>query len=413
MFESITIIISLAALFGYINYKLLKLPTTVGLMILALCTAGIMVLVRKVNQEFFYTVCAVVETVDFKTVLLDFMLSFLLFAGALHTNLRQLLKQKTAIITFATLGVLISTFTVAVLLYLALQLIGYPLDFIYCLLFGSLISPTDPIAVLAIFRQSKVDKNLELKISGESLFNDGIGVVVFTTIYMIVEEGTNSFAPLEVLEIFGVEALGGMIFGLALGFLGYYMLKSVNDNPKIEVIITVAMALGGYSLASYLHLSGPLAMVVAGLLLGSKLETCVFSENSRKHLEYFWEMLDDLLNAVLFVLIGLEILVLTFEHYYLWAGLAAILAVLVGRITSVSLPMMFLHPKGSRKNTTAVMIWGGLRGGISVALALSLSGEIDNRELIVCITYIVVVFSIIVQGMTIGKLVKKLGVIEE
>ena len=408
MFQSFSIIISLAALFSYVNHRFFKLPITIGLMIMALITAGVMVILQQTYNELFVTVCMVVEDLNFKEVLLEIMLSFLLFAGALHTNLKDLLQERKAVITFATVGVLISTFVIGLLLYWGLQLFNYPLDFIYCLLFGALISPTDPIAVLAIFKEAKVNKSLELKISGESLFNDGVGVVIFLTIYMIAQEGSAHFEFTETLKLFAEEAIGGLVFGLALGYLGYRMLKSVENAPKIEVMITVALATGGYTLASILHVSGPLAMVVAGLFLGSKLETSVFSDKSREHIDIFWEMLDELLNAVLFVLIGLEVLILTFEVPYFWIGVLAIVLVLIGRLISVVIPLSILKEPDKPK-LTKVLVWGGLRGGISVALALSISAELPQRELIVFITYTVVVFSIIVQGLTIKKVVQKLG----
>lgn len=408
MFHSITIIISLAAIFSYVNHKLLKLPTTIGLMIMALVTAGIMLVIRQVNQEFFFSVMQVIEDIDFKEVLLDVMLSFLLFAGALHTSLKDLLNERKSVITFATVGVIISTVVIGTLLYLLLQLIQLPIEFIYCLLFGALISPTDPIAVLAIFKEAEINKSLELKISGESLFNDGIGVVVFLSLYAVAKEGVAEFEIHETLILFVKESMGGLLYGLILGYLGFLMLKSVEDAPKIEVLITVAIAMGGYSLASFIHVSGPLAMVMAGLFLGSKLESCLISEASRQHIELFWEMLDELLNATLFVLIGLEVLILPFEIPYLWAGALAILAVLLGRVFSIGIPLLFLKEITTKQKTGMVMIWGGLRGGISVALALSISNVVPQWEILVVITYIVVVFSIIFQGLTIEKLVKKL-----
>jgi len=370
-----------------------------------------MVVIQETNHELFVTVCQVVEDINFKEVLLDVMLSGLLFAGALHTNLRELLTEKKSIISFATLGVLISTIVIAGLLYFGLQLFNYPIDFIYCMLFGALISPTDPIAVLAIFKEAKVNKSLELKISGESLFNDGVGVVVFLTIYMIAKEGSSHFELSETLKLFAEETIGGLVYGLALGYLGYRMLKSVEDAPKIEVLITVAMAMGGYTLASFIHVSGPLAMVVAGLFMGSKLESSVFSEKSKQHIDLFWELLDELLNAVLFVLIGLEVLILTFEYSFLWSGILAIVVVLIGRVISVYIPLSVIKVPNKQK-TAAVMIWGGLRGGISVALALSISTELPEREFLVFITYTVVVFSIIFQGLTVKKLVQRLGLTE-
>ena len=410
MFQSFGIIVSLAALFSYINHKFLKLPTTIGLMILALITAAIMVGVQQVRNDIFMKVCMIVLEVNFKDILLNIMLSFLLFAGAMHTDLRELSKQRVPVFIFATLGVLISTFLVGAAVYYLLQLIGLPIGFIYCLLFGALISPTDPIAVLAILKEARVQKSLELKISGESLFNDGVGVVVFLSILMIAEKGVAHFEGQEILLLLAEEAGGGIIYGLALGFIGHLLLKSVQDAPKIEVLITLAIAMGGYSLASIIHVSGPLAMVVAGLFIGHKINSANYTEASKQHLHLFWEMLDDILNAVLFVLIGLEVLILTFKLPFLIAGVGAVVVVLIARLISVSIPITFLKSEAISKTKTAAMLtWGGLRGGISVALALSV-GEIPERDLIVFITYVVVGFSIIVQGLSIKPLVQKLKI---
>ncbi|MGI9543517.1 MAG: cation:proton antiporter [Cyclobacteriaceae bacterium] len=410
MFQSFGIIVSLAAFFSYINHKFLKLPTTIGLMILALITAAVMVWVQQVRNDIFIQICAVIEEVNFREILLNVMLSFLLFAGAMHTNLKELSKERVPVFIFATLGVLISTFLVGTAIYYLLQLIGLPMGFIYCLLFGALISPTDPIAVLAILKEAKVKKSLELKISGESLFNDGVGVVVFLSILMIAEKGVAHFEGQEILILLAEEAGGGIIYGLVLGFVGHLLLKSVQDAPKIEVLITLAIAMGGYSLASIIHVSGPLAMVVAGLYIGHKINSADYTEASKQHLHLFWEMLDDILNAVLFVLIGLEVLILTFKLPFLIAGIASIVIVLIARFISVSLPITFFKNDTISKTKTAAMLtWGGLRGGISVALALSV-GEIPERDLIVFITYVVVGFSIIVQGLSIKPLVQKLKI---
>lgn len=410
MFESFTTILSLSALFSYINHKWLKLPTTIGLMILALATAVIFILLEKIAPSSYQFFCQTILNIDFKTILLDVMLSFLLFAGAMHVNIRELQKETIPVLLFATLGVLISTMVVGSLVYLVAGLIGVDIPFIYALLFGALISPTDPIAVLAILKEANVSKRLELKIEGESLFNDGIGVVVFVTILTLatIMEG-ETFGLVEIAELFFEEAVGGVIYGLALGFLGWWLLRSIEDDPKICVLITLAIAMGGYALASILHVSGPLAMVVAGLVIGNKIMAKDFDHKAYHLIETIWDMLDDILNGVLFVLIGLVIFTLDFTPAYLMLGLITIIIVLVGRVISVGLPYSILkHTEHHPWKTVALLSWGGLRGGISVALALSLSEDMAVRPAIVFITYIVVLFSIIVQGLTIKKVVKYL-----
>lgn len=410
MFASFTLILSLSALFSYINHKILKLPTTIGLMILALASALLILGFEQVSPNTFAFFCQTVLDIDFKTILLDVMLSLLLFAGAMHVNIRDLEQQKRAVILFSTLGVLISTFVVGGLVYLAAMLVGINLPFIFALLFGALISPTDPIAVLAILKEAKVNKNLELKIEGESLFNDGIGVVVFITILTIATamEG-ESFGLVEILQLFAEEAIGGLVYGLVLGWVGWQLLKSIEDDPKICVLISLSIVLGGYSLASLIHVSGPLAMVAAGLYIGNHINHPNFSRTSEDLLDTFWDILDDILNGVLFVLIGLVIFALKFEPPFLLLGIISIAIVLIARFISVALPFTLLKEEPStRMKSILLLTWGGLRGGISVALALSLSEDIPYRDAIVFITYTVVVFSILVQGLTIKPLVKAL-----
>ena len=407
MFESLTIIVAVAALFSYINHKFLKLPVTIGLLSLSLVLALFFVALREVSPDVFHQACEIVLNINFREILMNVMLSFLLFAGAMHVDLKALEKEKWAVLLFATLGVLISTFIVGALGYLVFGLIGLSVPFIHCLLFGALISPTDPIAVLAILKEAHASKSLELKISGESLFNDGVGVVVFLSIAMISSMGVENFEASEIFHIFALEALGGIVYGLLLGYLGYLLLQSIDDAPKIEVLITVAIAMGGYSLADILGVSGPLAMVAAGLLIGDRLGSGKFSNKSKEHLDIFWEMLDDILNAVLFVLIGLEVLTLSFEFTHFIAGLLASVIVLVARFSSVGLSYSMLKSHDiSKIRTVAILTWGGLRGGISVALALSLAPSM-SREIIVFITYMVVVTSVLVQGLTIKSVVKK------
>lgn len=406
-FLIISILVFLSATFGYINVRFLKLPNTIGLMVITIAfTLGIFALSyfddTLLNAEKF-----IISQIDFKTVLLDIMLSFLLFAGALHTNFEQLKVQRWPIFVFSTLGVLVSTFLVGAAMYWGLQIFGLQVDFIYCLLFGSLISPTDPIAVLGILKKAGAPKKLETKIVGESLFNDGVGVVVFLTIYQFASSGNADVTALDVLELFGVEVIGGVLLGLCLGYITYRLMKSIDDYD-IEVIITLAAVMVGTVIAQHFHLSAPLAMVTAGLMVGNDtIRNNSMSEITEVYVDKFWELIDILLNTLLFVLIGMEMLVLTFETEYFLAGLLAIPVVLMCRYLSLLLPINFFKKKlDFVPKTNLIMTWGGLRGGISIALALGLTQEM-HHDLFLVITYIVVVFSIIVQGLTVGKLVKK------
>lgn len=408
-FLIITELVVLASIFGYINVRYIKLPTTIGLMVITiLFTFGVFVLsyfdATLLNAEKY-----IISHVDFKTVLLDIMLSFLLFAGALHTNFEQLKIQRWPIIVFATLGTLASTFLVGTGMYYGVQLIGFEIKFIYCLLFGALISPTDPIAVLGILKQARVPKKLETKIVGESLFNDGVGVVVFLTVYNIAVKGEGEVTPLEILELFGIEVIGGILFGLLLGWITYRLMKSIDDYD-IEVIITLAAVMGGTVIAHKIHVSAPLAMVTAGLMVGNDtVRNSAMSKITENYVDKFWELIDILLNTILFVLIGMEILVLSFETSYVIAGLIAVPIVLICRYLSLIIPVKLFEKKlDFVPNTGLIMTWGGLRGGISIALALGLTDTM-HREFFLVVTYVVVVFSIIVQGLSIGKLVQKLN----
>ena len=404
-------ILSLAAMFSYVNYRWLKLPSTIGLMLMALVTAVSVISLQGILPGVYDFFCQVILDIDFKTILLDVMLSFLLFAGAMHINLHELSKERLPILLFATLGVGISTILVGGLLFGASQMIGMTLPFLHCLLFGALISPTDPIAVIAILKEAGVNKSLELKIEGESLFNDGVGVVVFTGILLLIEAETEMHGSgtvgLEVLKLFGEEAIGGIVYGLVLGYVGWQLIKSIQENAHLAVLLTLVMAMGGYALASVIHVSGPLAMVVTGLIIGNKINHPDFSVHCRDILSSIWAILDDTLNAMLFVLIGLLIHLLPFDATYVLLGFLAIVIVLIGRIISVILPFSLLKHHGNLWKTVSVLSWGGLRGGISVALALSLSNEM-SKDILLFITYAVVLFSIIVQGLTLGKLVKRM-----
>lgn len=411
LFEIVAALITLSAVFSYINHRWFKLPTTIGVMAISLAFSLALIAAGLVFPPVVNKAETVIGGIDFYEAVMHGMLGFLLFAGAMHINLGDLAKQRFLIGSLASVGVIASTFIVGGLAWYVFRLFGIEVRFIYCLLFGSLISPTDPIAVLAILKQAGASKGLEIKIAGESLFNDGVGVVVFLGLLEIAT-GQYGFDLGHLTALFVQEAIGGAVFGLGIGFLAFLMLRSV-DNYQVEILISLAVATGGYALADALHLSGPIAMVVAGLLIGNHGRTLAMSESTCEHLDTFWELVDEILNAVLFVLIGLEVIILTFTGAYLMAGLTMIPVVLLARLISVGTPITIirqwqsLHPHAVR-----LLTWGGLRGGISVALALSIPSRIDGipvpeREVLLAVTYIVVVFSIMVQGLTIGPLIRK------
>jgi Na+:H+ antiporter len=408
-FLIITTLVVLAAAFGYLNVRFLKLPNTIGLMVITIVFTLAVLALSYFDSTLLNAEKYIITQIDFETVLLDIMLSFLLFAGALHTNFEQLKVQRWPVLIFATLGVLVSTFLVATAMFYSLQWLGLQVDYIYTLLFGALISPTDPIAVLGILKQAGVPKKLETKIVGESLFNDGVGVVIFLTIFQIASARGVDIEPIEILKLFGKEVIGGILLGLLLGWITYRLMKSINDYD-IEVIITLAAVMGGTVIAQKFHLSAPLAMVTAGLIVGnSTVRQSAMSEITESYVDKFWELIDILLNTILFVLIGMEMLVLALEGNYIIAGLIAIPIVLVCRFTSLLFPINFFKKRlDFVPNTNLIMTWGGLRGGISIALALGLTQEM-HRDLFLVITYVIVVFSIIVQGLSVGKLVKRLG----
>jgi len=406
-FLIITSLVTISAVFGYINVRFLKLPNTIGLMLITiLFTLGVFAL-SAIDSTLLNAEKYIITHIDFKEVLLDIMLSFLLFAGALHTNFEQLRVQRWPILAFSTLGVLISTFLVGIAIFWLLPYMGLEVPFIYCLLFGALISPTDPIAVLSILKQAGAPKRLETKIVGESLFNDGVGVVVFITIFKIAQIGGTEVEVLDIIKLFSQEVFGGVFLGMVLGWATFKLMKSIDDYD-IEVIITLATVMAGTVIAQKLHLSAPLAMVTAGLYVGNDtVRHSAMSKITENYVDKFWELIDILLNTILFVLIGMEMLVLSFEMSYFIAGMVAIPVILICRYLSLLLPIKFFEKKlDFVPKTNLIMTWGGLRGGISIALALGLSQEM-HRDLFLVITYIVVVFSILVQGLTVGKLVKK------
>ncbi|MCO5124814.1 MAG: sodium:proton antiporter [Rhizobacter sp.] len=395
------------ALLAYVNARFVKLPSAIGVMVIALTLSLGLVALEMVGfgsrllayEESF------VRSIDFSDVLMQGMLSLLLFAGALHVDLSELKAYRWQIGAMALVGTALSALLVGGAVWYALPWLGVQLPLVYCLLFGALISPTDPIAVMGILKSAGAPRHLESVIAGESLFNDGVGVVLFALLLGMLASGE---APtLEgALSMLAREAIGGVLFGLALGYLTYRLLKSV-DQYQVEVLLTLAAVMGGYALAQHLHVSGPLAMVVAGLMIGNHGRALAMSDTTRRYVDLFWELLDEMLNAVLFVLIGLEAVLIPFSPALLIGGGVAIAVTLAARATTAGLPAAVFRerlrlPRGS----AWVLTWGGLRGGISVALALSLPLG-PQREIVLALTYCVVVFSILVQGLSIGWLVRR------
>jgi CPA1 family monovalent cation:H+ antiporter len=404
LFAVFAILITITALLSYVNERALRLPPTIGVMVAALSGSLLLVLAGRWGLGVDRWAETLLEQIDFSRLLMDGMLSFLLFAGALHVDLGDLVERKWSILSLATVGVVLSTFLVGTGVYYLLPWLGLELPYVYALLFGALISPTDPIAVLGILRSANAPPRLEATIIGESLFNDGVGVVVFSMILGLVA-GEHGMSATDAGGLFLEEAVGGIAFGLALGYVAYVLLKSV-DQHVVELLITLALVSGGYVLAGALHTSGPIAMVVAGLFIRNHGRIFGMSDGSRQYQDVFWKLIDEILNAVLFVMIGLEVLVLSWQPGWLLAGVIAIPLLLGVRFVCVGLPISFLRvSREFDPATVRLMTWGGIRGGISIALALSLPPS-AHRELILVITYTVVVFSILVQGLTLGRAVR-------
>lgn len=403
LFDVIAILLGLVAVFSFINQRYFRFPMVIGLMIISLAMALVFLALEHYGapaaadwaQRF-------VGAINFNATVLHGLLSFILFAGALHVDLNRLREQRRMIALFALGGVVVSTFLVGTLMWVALGLLGVRFPYIYSLLFGALISPTDPIAVLAILRKVGMPSRLEIKIVGESLFNDGIAVVLFIVILQIAEGGTPG--PGYVVQIFAREAAGGVGLGLLGGGMAYWMLRRV-DNYQVEVMITLGLVTGIYDLADTLAMSGPLAVVVAGLIVGNHGRSLAMSAKTRRHLDSFWELIDEVVNAILFILIGLQVLVLPYILTYFVGGVVAIPTVLLSRWITVGVPVTLLRPlREFVPHAIKIMTWGGLRGGISVAMALSVPRG-PEHDIIVTMTYMVVIFSILVQGLTIGRLV--------
>jgi CPA1 family monovalent cation:H+ antiporter len=404
-YNIISILIFLTAVFAYVNDRWIKWPPTIGIMVIALLSSVLIATLGNLIPGISSKASLLVSHINFEQVLMKVMLGFLLFAGSLHIDANLLKKEFWPVMLMATAGTFISAFLVSVMAWYLFALFGLQMPYIYCLLFGALISPTDPIAVMGILKQAGIPKSLELKITGESLFNDGVGVVLFLTILEVAVNGTEKFSMGGAALLFLKEAGGGLLFGALLGYLAHMLVRSI-DNYRVEVLITLTVVMCGYSLADYLHLSGPLAIIIAGIIMGTKGRQEGLSAVSLDYLGKFWDLTDEIFNAILFLLVGLEMLVIKINPTIMIIGCIMIVVVLLARLLCVAMPVMFLKIWIKfEKNAIPMLTWGGLRGGLSVAMALSIPAAMHKDEFVL-ITYIIVVFSIIVQGLTIGKLAR-------
>ncbi|WP_296402876.1 sodium:proton antiporter [Psychrobacter sp.] len=405
--EISAVFLTITALLAYINKRFIGLPTTIGVMVISLVVSIVAIFLGLLGFDGLIDYeKGLLAELDFTEVLLDGMLSMLLFAGALHVNIQDLRTYKLPIAVLACIGTIVSSLLIALAVYFIMPFVGFELGFIWCLLFGALISPTDPIAVMGILASAGAPKSLETVIAGESLFNDGIGVVIFVILLGILISGDIPTAS-YISHTLAVEAGGGILFGFVLGAILYYLLKSI-DSYQEEVLLTLAGVLGGYALASHFHLSGPLAMVIMGLMLGNRGRALAMSDETRHYIDLFWELIDEILNAILFVLIGLEVVVIAYSFNMFIAAILAIIIALTARFIVVGLTTKSLRkqldlPEGAWK----VLTWGGLRGGISVALVLQLPSG-PQRDILLTLTYAIVIFSILVQGLSIGKVARNL-----
>jgi len=407
LYYSFSVLIVLASVFAYINLRFIKLPSTIGIMLMAIIVS---IIIRFAGSSIFpdttNRLFKLISELDFTEVLMGAMLNFLLFAGAIHVNFADLRKQRLPVLTFSTISVIISTFVIGGILYYVAPLFGVALPFLYCLLFGALISPTDPIAVLGILKKAKVSKALETKITGESLFNDGVAVVLFAVILQLTQTDDAHISIGSISWLLAKEALGGLLLGALLGYSASKAMKRIDDYI-VSSLITLSVVMGGYLIAHTFHISGPLTMVAAGLLIGNYGKRVAMSPLTKDYLAKFWELIDEVLNAILFLFIGFELLLIPDFSTYWLISVVAIFIVLFARFVSIWIPSIIVpfKPKLSRGSLT-MLVWGGLRGGVSIALVLSVTNG-AYKELLLEMTYFVVVFSIVVQGLSVGKVSKR------
>ena len=407
LYYSFSVLIVLAALFSYANLRFLKLPGTIGIMIIAMLVS---VAIRLLGDSYFpdatKDLFQLFNSLDFNEILMGAMLNFLLFAGAMHVNILDLKNLRWTIATYATISVVLSAFIVSGILYYIAPYFGIQIPYIYCLLFGTLISPTDPIVVLGILKQAKVPKVIETKITGESLFNDGVAVVMFAVVLQIATNPNFDADFASVSKLFLMEAGGGVLLGLLLGFTASNSMKKIDDY-KVSALITLSIVMGGFLIAKELHISSPLAMVIAGLIIGNYGKKVAMSSTTRDYLAKFWELIDEIMNAILFLFIGFELLLIEDLMDQILLGIATIFIVLLSRTLSIMIPARTILRKNTfSKGSLIVLVWGGIRGGVSIALVLSMPNS-EWKDLLLEITYIVVLFSIVIQGLTVGKVARR------
>jgi len=408
-FDAAAILIVLAAVLGYLNHRLFKLPASVGLTLMGALASLVVIAMDRImpSEHLSEMVVGFLASIDFQTTLMDGMLSFLLFAGALHVDWTEMRRARLPIFVLSTVGVLLSTAIVGGGFWAISNALGVAAPLLWCMVFGALISPTDPVAVMAVLQRSAVPPTLRAVVAGESLFNDGVGVVVFT-IVLGAALGTESFTLGHAASVFLKEAGGGIVLGLVIGWIAFRAMRSI-DEYSVEVMISLAVVMGGYSLSHWIHVSGPVAMAVAGLIIGNHGVAHAMSDVTRDYLIKFWALIDEILNAVLFLLIGLEIIAIAPDVRVLVLGALCVLLVVVARLLSVALPLALMRPVFTLGALgTPTLVWGGLRGGISIALALSLPDS-PVRTTILAATYVVVLFAVIVQGGTVGLLIKRVA----
>lgn len=409
LYYTFSVLIVLAALFSYWNIRFLKLPGTIGIMIIAMAVS---VGIRLLGDQFFPATSRqfflMIQGFDFTEILMGAMLNFLLFAGALHVNVSDLKEHKIPILTYATISVVLSAFIIAILLYYIAPLLGISIPFVYCLLFGTLISPTDPIVVLGVLKQAKVPKIIETKITGESLFNDGVAVVMFAVVLKLAIDPAFEASFGAVSKLFLLEAGGGVALGVLLGFTAARVMKKMDDY-KVSVLITLSVVMGGFLIAKQVHVSSPLAMVISGLVIGNYGKSVAMSSVTRDYLGKFWELVDEIMNAILFLFIGFELLMIPDLSEQILLGMLAIVIALLARTLSIFIPAASILRKNTyTRGSLTTMVWGGIRGGVSIALVMSIpaaAGEI--KDVLLEVTYIVVLFSIVVQGLSVGKVAQK------
>ena len=407
-FGTFGLIVTAAAAASYVNHRYFRFPSTIALMAVALVGSLALVALGTVGAVDEESVRSWVASLDFGTVFLQGMLGYLLFAGALHVNLTALRGSLPSIAAFATFSVVLSALIVGVIFWQVARPIGFDIPFIYALLFGAVVAPTDPVAVLGILGSARAPRRLSTTIAGESLFNDGVGVVFFLTVASVAASGDSpdlAHVGTFLLE----EAVGGVMVGLALGFGAFRLMRSI-DAYEVEVLLSLALVSGGYALATAIHVSGPIAIVVAGIIIGNQGRETAMSETTKRYLDHFWELIDEILTAVLFVMVGVVVIDIELTGAFLLVGAVAVPIGLAARLISLSVPGIVFHLIGIRTfdpKTVVALTWGGLRGGVSVALALSLPAS-DERDLIVTASYVVVAFAVLVQGLTFGKLVRRL-----